>query len=94
MCACPQRDGVDADVRAEGQDQDQGMYRYLASEQLFKLLDCLLESHHFAKAFNSNNEQRTVLWKAGGWQGGGRVVAGGWQGCNSVLSDLTYPISE
>uniref|UniRef100_A0A6Q2Z908 SEC7 domain-containing protein n=1 Tax=Esox lucius TaxID=8010 RepID=A0A6Q2Z908_ESOLU len=45
--------------------QDQGMYRYLTSEQLFKLLDCLLESHHFAKAFNSNNEQRTILWKAG-----------------------------
>lgn len=45
--------------------QDQGMYRYLTSEQLFKLLDCLLESHHFAKAFNSNNEQRTSLWKAG-----------------------------
>uniref|UniRef100_A0A6Q2XX89 SEC7 domain-containing protein n=1 Tax=Esox lucius TaxID=8010 RepID=A0A6Q2XX89_ESOLU len=42
-----------------------GMYRYLTSEQLFKLLDCLLESHHFAKAFNSNNEQRTILWKAG-----------------------------
>ncbi|XP_067108829.1 brefeldin A-inhibited guanine nucleotide-exchange protein 1-like [Osmerus mordax] len=61
--AAAQRDGVDGDVRAEGQDQ--GMYRYLASEQLFKLLDCLLESHRFAKAFNSNNEQRTVLWKAG-----------------------------
>uniref|UniRef100_A0A8C4DGP6 ADP-ribosylation factor guanine nucleotide-exchange factor 1 (brefeldin A-inhibited) n=1 Tax=Dicentrarchus labrax TaxID=13489 RepID=A0A8C4DGP6_DICLA len=45
--------------------QDQGMYRYLTSEQLFKLLDCLLESHCFAKAFNSNNEQRTLLWKAG-----------------------------
>lgn len=41
------------------------MYRYLTSEQLFKLLDCLLESHCFAKAFNSNNEQRTLLWKAG-----------------------------
>lgn len=45
--------------------QDQGMYRYLTSEQLFKLLDCLMESHRFAKAFNSNNEQRTLLWKAG-----------------------------
>lgn len=41
------------------------MYRYLTSQQLFKLLDCLLESHRFAKAFNSNNEQRTLLWKAG-----------------------------
>ncbi|KAK2519843.1 Arfgef1 [Columba livia] len=37
----------------------------LAAAQLFKLLDCLLESHRFAKAFNSNNEQRTALWKAG-----------------------------
>uniref|UniRef100_A0A8C2XE22 ARF guanine nucleotide exchange factor 1 n=1 Tax=Cyclopterus lumpus TaxID=8103 RepID=A0A8C2XE22_CYCLU len=45
--------------------QDQGMYSHLTSEQLFKLLDCLLESHDFAKAFNSNNEQRTLLWKAG-----------------------------
>lgn len=45
--------------------QDQGMYRFLTSQQLFKLLDCLLESHRFAKAFNSNNEQRTALWKAG-----------------------------
>ncbi|TNN88918.1 Brefeldin A-inhibited guanine nucleotide-exchange protein 1 [Liparis tanakae] len=44
--------------------QDQGMYSHLTSEQLFKLLDCLLESHGFAKTFNSNNEQRTLLWKA------------------------------
>ena len=52
-----------ADVPVE--TPDQGMYRYLTSEQLFKLLDCLLESHRFAKAFNSNHEQRTLLWKAG-----------------------------
>uniref|UniRef100_A0A674F2L6 SEC7 domain-containing protein n=1 Tax=Salmo trutta TaxID=8032 RepID=A0A674F2L6_SALTR len=61
--AAAQRDPVDADVLLEAQDH--GMYRYLTSDQLFKLLDCLLESHRFAKAFNSNNEQRTVLWKAG-----------------------------
>ncbi|KAK6302607.1 hypothetical protein J4Q44_G00269620 [Coregonus suidteri] len=61
--AAAQRDTVDADVQLEAQDQ--GMYHYLTSDQLFKLLDCLLESHCFAKAFNSNNEQRTVLWKAG-----------------------------
>ncbi|XP_014046161.2 brefeldin A-inhibited guanine nucleotide-exchange protein 1 isoform X1 [Salmo salar] len=61
--AAAQRDTVDADVQLEAQDQ--GMYHYLTSDQLFKLLDCLLESHRFAKAFNSNNEQRTVLWKAG-----------------------------
>ncbi|CAB1349808.1 unnamed protein product, partial [Coregonus sp. 'balchen'] len=62
--AAAQRDALDAaDVRVE--TLDQGMYRYLTSEQLFKLLDCLLESHRFAKAFNSSNEQRTTLWKAG-----------------------------
>uniref|UniRef100_A0A8C7JDD0 ARF guanine nucleotide exchange factor 1 n=1 Tax=Oncorhynchus kisutch TaxID=8019 RepID=A0A8C7JDD0_ONCKI len=61
--AAAQRDAVDAYVQLEAQDQ--GMYHYLTSDQLFKLLDCLLESHRFAKAFNSNNEQRTVLWKAG-----------------------------
>ncbi|XP_023272776.1 brefeldin A-inhibited guanine nucleotide-exchange protein 1 [Seriola lalandi dorsalis] len=62
--AAAQRDAVyAADVPVE--TQNQGMYRYLTSEQLFKLLDCLLESHRFAKAFNSNNEQRTLLWKAG-----------------------------
>ncbi|MGH0145695.1 UNVERIFIED_CONTAM: hypothetical protein FKN15_042884 [Acipenser sinensis] len=41
------------------------MYRYLTAQQLFKLLDCLLEAHRFAKAFNSSSEQRTALWKAG-----------------------------
>ncbi|XP_043923098.1 brefeldin A-inhibited guanine nucleotide-exchange protein 1 [Protopterus annectens] len=61
--AAAQRDAVELDVHID--TQDQGMYRYLTSQQLFKLLDCLLESHRFAKAFNSNNEQRTSLWKAG-----------------------------
>ncbi|TRY62281.1 hypothetical protein DNTS_025835 [Danionella cerebrum] len=61
--AAAQRDALDADVHVD--TQDQGMYQYLTSEQLFKLLDCLLESHRFSKAFNSNNEQRTALWKAG-----------------------------
>ncbi|XP_041101817.1 brefeldin A-inhibited guanine nucleotide-exchange protein 1-like isoform X2 [Polyodon spathula] len=61
--AAAQRDTLDAEVNIE--TQDQGMYRYLTAQQLFKLLDCLLESHQFAKAFNSSNEQRTALWKAG-----------------------------
>ncbi|XP_069777423.1 brefeldin A-inhibited guanine nucleotide-exchange protein 1 isoform X2 [Narcine bancroftii] len=61
--AAAQRDAIDTDVHVE--KQDQGMYHYLTSKQLFKLLDCLLESHRFAKSFNSNNEQRTALWKAG-----------------------------
>ena len=47
------------------QQEDQGMYQFLDSPQLFKLLDCLVQSHDFAKAFNSNQEQRNVLWKAG-----------------------------
>uniref|UniRef100_A0A674NXT3 ARF guanine nucleotide exchange factor 2 n=1 Tax=Takifugu rubripes TaxID=31033 RepID=A0A674NXT3_TAKRU len=44
---------------------DQGMYMYMTSAHLFKLLDCLVESHTFAKNFNSNSEQRTALWRAG-----------------------------
>ncbi|KAJ8336938.1 hypothetical protein SKAU_G00381580 [Synaphobranchus kaupii] len=61
--AAAQRDALEAEVSVELQDQ--GMYRHMSSEQLFKLLDCLLESHRFAKAFNSSNEQRTALWRAG-----------------------------
>lgn len=45
--------------------EDQGMYRYLTSSQLFTLLDCLMSSHSFAKSFNSNHKQRNLLWKAG-----------------------------
>ena len=41
------------------------MFRHLSSAQLFLLLDCLEEGHVFASAFNSNNEQRTLLMKAG-----------------------------
>ncbi|CAL1607164.1 unnamed protein product [Knipowitschia caucasica] len=44
---------------------DQGMYLRLSPSHLFQLIDCLLESHRFAKEFNSNNEQRTALWRAG-----------------------------
>ncbi|XP_071174022.1 brefeldin A-inhibited guanine nucleotide-exchange protein 1-like isoform X5 [Mytilus edulis] len=47
------------------QQEDQGMYQFLSSQQLLMLADCLLESHKFAKDFNSNHEQRNVLWKAG-----------------------------
>ncbi|XP_058860158.1 brefeldin A-inhibited guanine nucleotide-exchange protein 2-like [Acipenser ruthenus] len=61
--AAAQRDALDADVYIDSQDQ--GMYRYMSSPHLFKLLDSLLESHTFAKAFNSNSEQRTALWRAG-----------------------------
>lgn len=47
------------------QQEDQGMYQFLSSQQLLMFTDCLLESHRFAKQFNSNHEQRNVLWKAG-----------------------------
>lgn len=61
-----QRDALE-ESEAEGGEAglDQGMYRHMTSAHLFKLLDCLLESHTFAKDFNSNNEQRTALWRAG-----------------------------
>ena len=63
----PQRDTLEACDGAgpEGAESEQGMYASLTSQHLFKLLDCLLESHTFAKDFNSNNEQRTALWRAG-----------------------------
>ncbi len=41
------------------------MYKYMSFDQLVLLVDCLIESHMFARAFNSNNEQRNSLWKAG-----------------------------
>ncbi|XP_064486890.1 brefeldin A-inhibited guanine nucleotide-exchange protein 1-like isoform X2 [Ornithodoros turicata] len=47
------------------QQEEQGMYGYLTSAQLLQLVDCLMESHRFAKAFNANSEQRNLLWKAG-----------------------------
>lgn len=49
----------------EWQREEQGMYSYLSTPQLMQLIDCLLKSHRFAKRFNSDTEQRTVLWKAG-----------------------------
>uniref|UniRef100_A0AAQ5Y654 SEC7 domain-containing protein n=1 Tax=Amphiprion ocellaris TaxID=80972 RepID=A0AAQ5Y654_AMPOC len=64
--AAAQRDALE-ESEAEGGESgpDQGMYQHMTSAHLFKLLDCLLESHTFAKDFNSNNEQRTALWRAG-----------------------------
>nr|XP_010956931.1 brefeldin A-inhibited guanine nucleotide-exchange protein 2 isoform X3 [Camelus bactrianus] len=61
--AAAQQDTLDADIHIE--TEDQGMYKCMSSQHLFKLLDCLQESHSFSKAFNSNYEQRTVLWRAG-----------------------------
>ncbi|KAJ7332013.1 hypothetical protein JRQ81_014193 [Phrynocephalus forsythii] len=61
--AAAQRDALDTDIHID--TEDQGMYKHMSSQHLFKLLDCLQESHSFSKAFNSNYEQRTVLWRAG-----------------------------
>ncbi|KAL1021211.1 hypothetical protein UPYG_G00010220 [Umbra pygmaea] len=64
--AAAQRDALeDATADGDAGQGERGMYRHLTSQHLFKLLDCLLESHTFAKDFNSNNEQRTALWRAG-----------------------------
>ncbi|XP_063814964.1 brefeldin A-inhibited guanine nucleotide-exchange protein 2 isoform X2 [Pseudophryne corroboree] len=61
--AAAQRDTLEDDIHIESEHQ--GMYKFMSTPHLFKLLDCLQESHSFAKAFNSNNEQRTALWRAG-----------------------------
>ncbi|XP_032451671.1 brefeldin A-inhibited guanine nucleotide-exchange protein 1 isoform X2 [Nasonia vitripennis] len=47
------------------QKEEQGMYCALPASHLLQLVDCLLASHRFAKSFNSNHEQRNILWKAG-----------------------------
>ncbi len=41
------------------------MYNNMSFDQLLLLIDCLIESHMFARAFNSNHDQRNLLWKAG-----------------------------
>src|SRR5580765_3501756 len=46
------------------QKEEQGMYCALTTNHLLQLVECLLRSHRFAKNFNSNHEQRNVLWKA------------------------------
>lgn len=56
----------DKDSAAPDDDTAQnGMYDCLDNEQMKVLLDCLRESHDFAKAFNANHKLRTALWKAG-----------------------------
>jgi brefeldin A-inhibited guanine nucleotide-exchange protein len=50
---------------SECQREEQGMYSYLSTSHLIKFVELLIESHRFAKNFNRNHEQRTVLWKAG-----------------------------
>ena len=49
----------------ECQREEQGMYSFLSTSHLIKFVDCLIESHRFAKNFNRNQDQRTILWRAG-----------------------------
>jgi brefeldin A-inhibited guanine nucleotide-exchange protein len=56
---------VDTPSPTPSRGEGEGMFGQLSTPQLFVLLDCLDESHMFASAFNSNNEQRTHLMKAG-----------------------------
>lgn len=51
--------------QTECQREDQGMYSYLNTKHLFQLIECLMESHRFAKQFNADHEQRNILWRAG-----------------------------
>ncbi|KAK3893155.1 hypothetical protein Pcinc_003025 [Petrolisthes cinctipes] len=41
------------------------MYNNFTTQQIFTLIDCLLEMHGFAKHFNSNHNQRHLLQRAG-----------------------------
>ncbi|CAH8564731.1 unnamed protein product [Schistosoma turkestanicum] len=42
-----------------------GMYPHLSPQQRLTLAKCLLDSHAFAKQFNSHDEQRNILFQAG-----------------------------
>ena len=64
-CVALQADSLESPNFDTLQKEDQGMYQYLSSPQLFQLVDCLIQSHTFAKQFNANHEQRNLLWKAG-----------------------------
>ena len=44
---------------------DQGMFQFMSAKHLLIMVDCLAQSHHFAREFNSNEQQRNILWKAG-----------------------------
>lgn len=55
----------DSTNQLECQREEQGMYSYLNTTHLIQLTDCLLQSHRFAKRFNSDHTQRNLLWRAG-----------------------------
>eukprot|EP00123_Amoebidium_parasiticum_P018334 comp24173_c0_seq5/m.44182 comp24173_c0_seq5/g.44182 ORF comp24173_c0_seq5/g.44182 comp24173_c0_seq5/m.44182 type:complete len:1700 (-) comp24173_c0_seq5:573-5672(-) len=47
------------------QDPNNGLYPYVSSAQLQRVLDFLRKSHDHASAFNGNQQLRLALWKAG-----------------------------
>eukprot|EP01134_Creolimax_fragrantissima_P004638 CFRG4638T1 len=58
--------GGDGDKKINVSDTPElGMYRYLNPNQLKIMLNCLRDSHEFAKRFNNDQRLRTSLWKAG-----------------------------
>nr|CAB3222754.1 brefeldin A-inhibited guanine nucleotide-exchange protein 1 [Phallusia mammillata] len=52
------------EIPAEYRNEDE-MFTHLTEDQLLVMVRCLHESHDMAKRFNCDNEQRTILWKAG-----------------------------
>ncbi|XP_021954399.1 brefeldin A-inhibited guanine nucleotide-exchange protein 1 isoform X2 [Folsomia candida] len=63
--ALAQADVSEKLMGCEQQREEQGMYQFLTSENLFAILDSLTESHKFSTKFNLDNDQRNMLWKAG-----------------------------
>ncbi|KAL5248280.1 hypothetical protein ACHWQZ_G017457 [Mnemiopsis leidyi] len=43
----------------------EGMFNFLTTKQLFRVVECLFESHKFSKGFNMDIDQRKILWKYG-----------------------------
>jgi brefeldin A-inhibited guanine nucleotide-exchange protein len=58
------REGIRAEVMAQPLDAAGEMFACLSSERLTVLLDCLVESHEFARKFNANMPLRVALFKA------------------------------
>ena len=59
-----QNNNVESKVSLSSKE-DKGMYNSLSLHHLYTLLDCLIQAHRFARNFNADSEQRTVLWKSG-----------------------------
>lgn len=45
--------------------RNQENFSRMTTDQLLSMVRCLHESHDLAKRFNSDNELRNFLWKAG-----------------------------